>query len=106
MNVIIPTLNIAYSYRLCETVYECESDKRYGRSPLFGYNYSACVHKVNCVDKLLLICICHALCVCTKERNKFLLFITMIYTQKVHGRFHAHKLMKLQRSEVSIIKLR
>ena len=28
------------SYRLYETVYECESDKRYGRSPLFGYNYS------------------------------------------------------------------
>ena len=21
-------------------MYECESDKRYGRSPLFGYNYS------------------------------------------------------------------
>jgi len=27
-------------YRLHETVYECETDKRYGNSPLFGYNYS------------------------------------------------------------------
>jgi len=32
--------SLVLSYRLHETVYECETDKRYGNSPLFGYNYS------------------------------------------------------------------
>ena len=37
---IIDVPILVSSYRLYETVYECESDKRYGHSPLFGYNYS------------------------------------------------------------------
>ena len=48
MHVIIPTLNIAYSYQLCETVYECESDEVWMQPSVWVQLHCMCTQSELC----------------------------------------------------------